>query len=133
MSTTAKSVLEDAPHGLAGLLDRDLPTSTSAVTPLQKIAAFTRAEVCAIQKLAAATPGKEIKAPGILRNSASAAWHIGGRTPPKPKSTSTSPPSGSHQVASTAKAKPPSNRAYHKDLLRSLYDPQRGFRIAVTA
>jgi hypothetical protein len=81
------------------------------------------------EKKAAAKPGTEVKAPGILRNSASSAWHIGGQTPPKPKSIKPN-----SRLDATARgrtqSKPPSNREYHKDLLKSLYNPQRGFRIA---
>jgi len=81
------------------------------------------------EKQAAAMPGNEVKAPGLLRSIAAAAWHIGGRTPPKPKSIKPN-----SRLSATARgrsqAKPPSNRMYHKDLLESLYNPQRGFRIA---
>lgn len=81
------------------------------------------------EKEAAAKAGTEVKAPGLLRNGASAAWHIGGRTPPKPKSIK--PNSRLDATArGRSQSKPPSNREYHKDLLKSLYNPQRGFRIA---
>jgi hypothetical protein len=47
----------------------------------------------------------------------------------KPKTTrpSTNP---SFHAKATPKLKPPSNAAYHKDLLESLHNPQRGFRIS---
>ncbi|MBW2691049.1 MAG: hypothetical protein JRE57_00265 [Deltaproteobacteria bacterium] len=77
----------------------------------------------------AAQIGAEIKAPGVLRNSAAAAWRIGGATPPKPKDIK--PNSRLNATArGRTQAKPPSNLAYYKDLLESLYNPQRWFRIA---
>jgi hypothetical protein len=81
------------------------------------------------EKQAAARAGAEVKAPGALRRSATAAWHIGGRTPPKPKTIK--PDSRLDATArGRSQANPPSNRAYYKDLLESLYNPQRGFRLA---
>ena len=73
-----------------------------------------------------------VKAPGALRTPASTAWRIGGRTPPKPKSIKPN----THELGDAAKtrapAKPPSNKDYHKDMLESLYNPGRGYRLAVT-
>ena len=81
------------------------------------------------EKQATAKPGAEVKAPGLLRTGAASAWHIGGRTPPKPKSIK--PNSDLDATArGRTQAKPPSNRMYHKDMLASLYNPQRGFRLA---
>jgi hypothetical protein len=81
------------------------------------------------EKQGAARAGAEVKAPGILRTSAASAWNIGGPTPPKPKSIKPNARIGD-PARTRAPAKPPSNRAYHKDLLASLYNPQRGFRIS---
>jgi len=71
------------------------------------------------------------KASGILRSTANAAWKVGGETPPKPKSIKPN----THELGDPAKtrmaAKPPSNKAYHKDMLESLYNPSRGFRQSV--
>lgn len=71
--------------------------------------------------------GVEVRAPGLLRQSASAAWRM---HPPsaKPKTTkpNTNPSARGQEVT---KLKPPSNRSYHKDLIESLHNPQRGFRI----
>lgn len=81
------------------------------------------------EKTAAATPGSEVKAPGALRVGASSAWRIGGQTPPKPKSIKPNQIQG-QQAKTRATAKPPSNQKYYKDLLESLYNPQRGYRLA---
>lgn len=82
------------------------------------------------EKRSSARAGAEVKAPGVLRTSAASAWKIGGPTPPKPKSIK--PNTNPDALARTREpAKPPSNRAYYKDLLKSLYNPQRGFRISV--
>lgn len=75
-----------------------------------------------------ATVGKEVTAPGMLRNSTDAAWHVGG-SPPKPKSTTPSP-SLTEPAKSMPPAKPPSNGAYLRDVSKSLANPTRGFRIA---
>lgn len=70
----------------------------------------------------------EVRAPGLLRTPASAAWRIGG-TPPKPKTTN--PKWGPTSKAKIMEpAKPPSNQAYYHDLLDSLYNPSRGIRLA---
>jgi hypothetical protein len=73
------------------------------------------------------------KASGILRSTANSAWQVGGKTPPKPKSIKPN----THELGDPAKtrmaAKPPSNKAYHKDMLESLYNPSRGFRQSVVA
>lgn len=93
------------------------------------------------EKTAAAKPAKQAKPPkmgkptqevvpragGLLRTGATAGWHIG-KTAPKPKSHSPN-----SDLTATARgrsvAKGPSNSAYFKDTLHSLYNPQRGFRI----
>jgi hypothetical protein len=71
------------------------------------------------------------KSSGILRSTANAAWKVGGKTPPKPKSIKPN----THELGDPAKtrmaAKPPSNKAYHKDMLQSLYNPSRGYRQSV--
>lgn len=71
------------------------------------------------------------KSSGILRSTANAAWKVGGETPPKPKSIKPN----THELGDPAKtrmaAKPPSNKAYHKDMLKSLYNPSRGYRASV--
>lgn len=75
-----------------------------------------------------ADPSK-LRASGMLTEQASSAWRVGG-TPPKPKSSS--PKTSKHpDVKSMDKGNPPSNHKFHKDLLSSLYNPQRGFRTAV--
>lgn len=81
------------------------------------------------EKTAAAKPGTEVRAPGILRATAASAWKVGGPTPPKPKTIKPNEHLGS-SAKTREPAKPPSNRQYYKDLLQSLYNPQRGFRIA---
>ena len=78
----------------------------------------------------ASVAGAEVKAPGSLRTPASAAWRVGGKTPPKPKSIK--PGEGLNVKAKTRMpSKPPSNRHYHRDMLKSLYSPQRGYRLTV--
>lgn len=74
------------------------------------------------------TAGAEVRAPGLLRQSVSAAWRM---HPPsvKPKTTRPNTNPGARSQDMT-KLKPPSNRSYHKDLIKSLHNPQRGFRIA---
>jgi len=69
----------------------------------------------------------EPKMSGALRAPASAAWHMGGY--PKPKTT---PPGPAGQAArGMPAAKPPSNRAFHQDMTKSLADPARGARAGV--
>lgn len=76
----------------------------------------------------AAAPATEVKAPGALRTSASAAWKIG-QNPPKPKTIG--PQASMGEMASgRAPAKPPSKTSYYSDLLTTLYNPSRGARIA---
>lgn len=70
-----------------------------------------------------------LRASGALRARMSSAWRVGG-SPPKPKSKR--PRTSRHpKPTGMPKASPPSNYQYHKDLLSSLYNPQRGFRTAV--
>jgi len=78
------------------------------------------------EKQAAPTAGKEVQSPGILRASASSAWHTG-LSAPKPKTTkpNTNP---SARAKDTPTAKPPSKTAYYTDTIKSLNNPQRGFR-----
>jgi hypothetical protein len=81
------------------------------------------------EKTAAAKPVEVVtpRAGGALRTGATAGWHIG-KTAPKPKSHSpNSDLTATASGRSTARA--PSNTAYFKDTLESLYNPQRGFRI----
>lgn len=79
------------------------------------------------EKVAAPMPGAEVKAPGLLRASASSAWRMGASVP-KPKSI------GPGTIGTPAKtrepAKPPSKTSFYKDLLQSLYSPGRGSRMA---
>jgi hypothetical protein len=64
---------------------------------------------------------------GALRAPATAAWHLGAY--PKPKTT---PPGARGQPAhGVPAAKPPSNRAYHADVTKSINDPARGTRAGV--
>lgn len=78
------------------------------------------------EKSAAATVGKEVQSPGILRASASSAWHTG-LSAPKPKTTKPNTnPEG--RAKETVKAKPPSKTSYFTDTIKSLYNPQRGYR-----
>lgn len=88
----------------------------------QALAALARA------KEAAAAPAAP-KASGALRAPIASAWHLGGY--PKPKTT---PPGHPGQAAhGMAAAKPPSNRAFHEDMDKSLNDPTRGARLGVPA
>jgi hypothetical protein len=74
-------------------------------------------------KHAAAEP----KASGALRAPAASAWHMGSY--PKPKTT---PPGAPGRPArGMPAAKPPSNRAFHQDMTKSLADPSRGARATV--
>jgi len=103
----------------------------AAATPMlatliaQKVLAALRGGDAAAEKTAA-TAGKEVQSPGLLRASASAAWHTG-MSAPKPKTTrpNTNP---SARAKETAKAKPPSKSAYFSDTIKSLNNPQRGYR-----
>ena len=79
-------------------------------------------------KTAAPMAGAEVKAPGLLRTGASSAWHIG-ESPPKPKTISPAARIGT-EGRERAAAKPPSKTSFYKDLLESLYNPQRGSRLA---
>lgn len=79
-------------------------------------------------KTAAAMPGAEVKAPGALRADASSAWKIG-QNPPKPKTIGPNARLGA-DAQGRAAAKPPSKTSYYKDMLGSLYNPQRGSRLA---
>lgn len=80
------------------------------------------------EKMAAAAPGTEVKAPGALRASASSAWHVGSN-PPKPKTIAPAAQIGT-AGRGRATAKPPSKTSFYKDMLESLYNPQRGARLA---
>jgi len=103
----------------------------AAATPVlatliaQKVMAAIRNRAAPEEKTAA-TIGKEVQAPGSLRAPASAAWHTGTGAP-KPKSTkpNTSP---SARAKDSPSAKPPSKSAYFADVIKSLNNPQRGYR-----
>lgn len=82
-----------------------------------------------LEKESAAMPGTEVKAPGALRLPASSAWNIGA-APAKPKTVQPSA-ARTNQAKSVTKANPPSKRSYYRDLITSLHNPQRGFRLAV--
>lgn len=78
------------------------------------------------EKQAAPTAGKEVQTPGILRSSASSAWHMGVSVPkPKTIKPNSSPTA---RAKDTPTAKPPSKTAYYSDVIQSLNNPQRGFR-----
>jgi hypothetical protein len=75
------------------------------------------------RKTAAAEP----KMSGALRAPAASAWHMGAY--PKPKAT---PPRRLGQPAQgMPAAKPPSNRAYHQDVTKSMNDPAHGVRVSL--
>jgi hypothetical protein len=75
------------------------------------------------EKQAASEP----KMSGTLRAPATSAWHMGSY--PKPKTT---PPARPGQPArGMPAAKPPSNRAFHEDMSKSLNDPARGVRASL--
>ena len=76
-----------------------------------------------VKTAASAAPAKQVNSSGALRSSASAAWHMGGAAP-RPK---TSPPG---KAKSMPTARPPSNRSYHADAVKSIANPSRGFRDA---
>lgn len=79
------------------------------------------------QEKEASTVGAEVKAPGILREGASAAWRM---SPPSTKPKTTKPSTNpSVRAKESATLKPPSSRSYYKDMIESLHNPQRGFRI----
>lgn len=79
-------------------------------------------------KTSAPMPGNEVKAPGILRSSASSAWKVGGN-PPKPKTIPPNATPGS-LAGGRATAKPPSKTSFYKDLISTLYNPARGSRLS---
>lgn len=107
---------------------------------LNKLASLSLAEalsICTIArargvripmlKVGAAIAGREVTAPGVLRVGASAAWRM---QPPAAQPKTTAPNSNpAARSKETPKLRPPSNRAFHKDLMESLHNPQRGFRI----
>lgn len=69
----------------------------------------------------------EPKASGALRAPAASAWHMGGY--PKPKTTPLSRPG--QPARGVPAAKPPSNRAFHQDVMKSMADPARGARVSL--
>jgi hypothetical protein len=73
-----------------------------------------------------AMAGAEVKAPGLLRNAASAAWRMGSSAP---KAKTTVPGGPAARARSNPVAKPPSKNAFYRDMLESLYNPQRGARL----
>jgi hypothetical protein len=75
------------------------------------------------RKTAAAEP----KMSGALKAPAAAAWHLGAYA--KPKTTTPRRPGAPAQPMPTTK--PPSNRAYHQDVTKSMNDPARGSRLSV--
>lgn len=89
-----------------------------------------RLEARRYDKYAAPMSGAEVKAPGLLRTSASAAWRMG-TSPPKPKSIG--PGAVGTPAKERAQAKPPSKQSFYKDMLESLYNPARGSRLATPA
>jgi hypothetical protein len=69
------------------------------------------------------------RASGILRAPAASAWHMGAF--PKPKTT---PPGRPGAPARGMPApKPPSNRAFHEDVMKSMVDPARGSRVSLAS
>ena len=89
----------------------------------QRLVRYLYDRAGATQKTAAAEP----KMSGALKAPAAAAWHMGTYT--KPKTTSPGRPGQPAQGMSAAK--PPSNRAYHEDVTKSLNDPERGVRTSL--
>jgi len=76
-------------------------------------------------------PPKRVAMSGALRASASSAWKMDA-SKPKPK---TIPPTDRIGLVARhrATAKPPSKRAFYRDMIKSLHNPQRGFRATVIA
>jgi len=93
----------------------------------QKLIDYLRGQSGSEKHAAAPKMPAPPKASGALRASASASWHVGAY--PKPKSTAPSP--GGGKAKSQPTAKPPSNRAYHSDVAKSLNNPARGARASV--
>lgn len=102
--------------------------AAAAAPVLATILAKRVAESLRGEPKTAAMAGAEVKAPGALRTPASAAWRMGA-SPPKPKTIGPA-----HELGTLGKgrapAKPPSNTSFYKDILESLYNPQRGYRLA---
>jgi hypothetical protein len=61
---------------------------------------------------------------GNLRSATTSAWRMGKYTQPK-----TTKPNQEAKTMPTAK--PPSNRAYHQDILKSINDPAHGVRASL--
>jgi len=100
-----------------------------ATIAAQKLMEYLRARGQAQQeKQAAPTAGKEVQAPGILRASASAAWRTG-LSAPKPKSTKPSTGPG-QRAKDIPTARPPGKTGFFSDMVKTLNNPQRGFRLA---
>jgi hypothetical protein len=74
----------------------------------------------------ASTLGKEVQSPGLLRAPASSAWRMG-MTAPKPKTIKPNS-SPTARAKDTPTAKPPSKTAFYSDVIKSMNNPQRGFR-----
>lgn len=88
--------------------------------------ALVRRIVEATEKRAAGSVA-EPRASGVLRASVASAWEMGRY--PKPKTTA---PDREGQPARTmATAKPPANRAFNEDMMKSLADPARGARVSL--
>lgn len=102
-------------------LDRDRVKLT---TPLaQRLVDYLCDHTAENDKRAAAEP----RLSGQLKATAGSAWHLGAY--PKPKTT---PPNAAGRPArSMPAAKPPSNRAYHADVTKSMVDPARGTRLGL--
>jgi len=69
------------------------------------------------------TAAGEITTPNVLRNGPATSWAA-----PPVKSTTTTP-GKSKGAKDVPPAKAPSNKGYLEDLVDSLYNPSRGFRI----
>lgn len=132
---TTKAVRGARRHGIGigTTLKELLPAISTYAAPAIASVVATMLAKKVVEALHARTEEKTagIKAPGILRTGASSAWHIGGKTPPKPKSIKPNTGDLGGSAKTRAPAKPPSNKAYHKDMLASLYNPGRGSRLSV--
>lgn len=94
----------------------------------KRLGSSLRDAAAARQEKTAADPG-ELKAPGALRLPASSAWRMSSSAA-KPKTT-TPQVKGTPVAKDQAKANLPQKNSFYRDLLTSLYNPQRGFRMAV--
>lgn len=81
------------------------------------------------EKTAAQGDPVAVKTPGVLKATAASAWKVG-MNPPKPKTIGPAQHLGAEAMG-RAPAKPPSKTSFYNDLLSTLYNPQRGSRLAV--